>query len=88
MTSAPSETAITAAPASPDVFPGLVDEEAVIAKIKLRNVRTLRDWFRRGGGPARVTLGRRHFYRTSELNRWLESVEAQPKQRRTRRSAA
>jgi hypothetical protein len=57
--------------------PLLPDEEAArILKVKKQ---TPAAWRNRGQGPAYVKVGRRVFYRPSDLREWLESRVVRPR---------
>jgi Helix-turn-helix domain len=59
--------------------PLLPDEEAArILKVKKQ---TPASWRNRGQGSAYVKVGRRVFYRPSDLREWLESRVVRPRER-------
>ena len=63
-----------AQPDSNDLLSDYYDEHQFAEELD-HDVRTLRDWRRRGKGPPFTRIGRRVFYRKSAVVEWLLASE-------------
>jgi hypothetical protein len=68
------------------------NDDELIADINLaaelqQKVNTLTSWRNRGVGPAYVKIGRRVFYRRSDVSAWLAAQRREPCTAAERRSA-
>jgi len=71
-------------PGGEHVLADFISEAALVKQLDI-GVRTLREWRRRGIGPAPTLIGRKLYYRAKSIQDWLLSREKKVPRERTGR---